>query len=64
MNTKFPSDVSGDRMSLQRHRKRSIRLTRVRNTVAQAFVFGVLGMAVILFPLALTSGSVKALWYF
>lgn len=54
----------GDRMSLQRHRKRFIRFTRARNTVAKAFVLGVLGLAVVLFPLALTSGSVNALWYF
>jgi hypothetical protein len=51
-------------MSLQRHRKRSVRFTRARNTVAKAFVLGVLGLAIVLFPLALTSGSVNALWYF
>lgn len=37
---------------------------RIRDLSARAFAFAVLGLAVILFPLALTSGSVWALWYF
>ena len=51
-------------MSLRTNRKSATWLIRVRDCSAKAFVFGVLGLAVVLFPLALTSGSVWALWYF
>lgn len=51
-------------MTVRSKRKPSTWLIRVRDTSAKAFVFGVLGLAMVLFPLALTSGSVWALWYF
>ena len=51
-------------MSLRSNRKTAAWLLRVRDYTAKAFVFGVLGLALVLFPLTLTSGSVWALWYF
>ena len=51
-------------MSLSPLRKPSSAWIRIRDVAAKAFVLGVLGLAIILFPLALTSGSVWALWYF
>ncbi len=51
-------------MAIRFKRKSAAWLIRARNISAKAFVFGVLGLALVLFPLALTSGSVWALWYF
>ncbi|EAP89005.1 hypothetical protein OA2633_14046 [Oceanicaulis alexandrii HTCC2633] len=51
-------------MAVRSKRKSQAWLVRIRDCSAKAFVLGVLGLAVILFPLALTSGSVWALWYF
>jgi len=51
-------------MTVRSKRKPAAWLIRVRDTSAKTFVFGVLGLAVVLFTLTLTSGSVWALWYF
>lgn len=58
------TSVSGNTMSERLNRKSPAWLIRVRDCSAKAFVIGVLGLAMVLFPLALTSGSVWALWYF
>ena len=51
-------------MTIRPHRKSMAAWIRIRDFTARAFAFAVLGLAIILFPLALTSGSVWALWYF
>ena len=51
-------------MTISPNRKPSAPWIRIRDLAARAFVLAVLGLAIILFPLALTSGSVWALWYF
>ncbi|WP_306015941.1 hypothetical protein [Oceanicaulis sp. MMSF_3324] len=51
-------------MTVRINRKPAAWLIRIRDCSAKAFVFGVLGMALVLFPLMLTSGSVWAFWYF
>ncbi|HBU63208.1 MAG: hypothetical protein CMH91_10680 [Oceanicaulis sp.] len=56
--------IAGNTMAVRSKRKSQAWLVRIRDCSAKAFVLGVLGLAVILFPLALTSGSVWALWYF
>lgn len=51
-------------MTTRSSRKSMTGWIRIRDVSARVFAFAVLGLAVILFPLALTSGSVWALWYF
>ena len=51
-------------MTIRFNRKSAAWFIRIRNYSARAFVFGLLGMALVLLPLMLTSGSVWAFWYF